>query len=190
MKCGYLLTLNTSLLLSFTSYPSPQSGAYRLRTFHIPGHCLHLLLFSRSVMSHCLQPHGLQHTRPPCPSPTLEVHSDSCPLSGWCHPTIKALTVSWKHCRRTFHSGRGESFQFCKTKTCPSPPLISPGARTLVSPTDTKSMHHSVIKTFYVFSSLNSHLGGFCLFFVFCLRRSYARGIKEFSQKNIFLIEV
>ena len=44
--------------------------------------------FSRSVMSDCLQSHGLQHTRPPCPSPTPGVYSNSCPSSRWCHPTI------------------------------------------------------------------------------------------------------
>ena len=43
---------------------------------------------SRSVMSDSLRPHGLQHARPPCPSPTPEVYSNSCPLSQWCHQTI------------------------------------------------------------------------------------------------------
>ena len=46
--------------------------------------------FSRSVMSDSLWPRGLQHTRPPCPSPTPRVHSNSCPLSRWCHPTISS----------------------------------------------------------------------------------------------------
>ena len=44
--------------------------------------------FSCSVMSNSLRPHGLHHTRPPCPSPTPRVYSDSCPLSWWCHATI------------------------------------------------------------------------------------------------------
>ena len=44
--------------------------------------------FGRSVMSGSLWPHGLQHTRPPCPSPTPRACSNSCPLSQWCHPTI------------------------------------------------------------------------------------------------------
>ena len=47
-----------------------------------------LLLFSCQVTSDSLQPHGQQHTRPPCPSPTPGVSSNSCPLSQWCHPTI------------------------------------------------------------------------------------------------------
>ena len=48
---------------------------------------------SRSVVSESLQPHGLQHTRPPCPSPTPKVYSNSCPLSWWCHPTISFSVV-------------------------------------------------------------------------------------------------
>ena len=44
--------------------------------------------FSCSVISNSLQPHGLQHTRLPCPSPTPGACSNSCPLSRWCHPTI------------------------------------------------------------------------------------------------------
>ena len=44
--------------------------------------------FSHSVVSNSLWPHGLQHARPPCPSPTPGVYASSCPLSRWCHPTI------------------------------------------------------------------------------------------------------
>ena len=46
--------------------------------------------FSRSVVSDSLQPHESQHARPPCPSPTPGVHSNSCPLSQWCHPAISS----------------------------------------------------------------------------------------------------
>ena len=51
--------------------------------------------FSCSVMSDCLRLHELQHTRPPCPSPTPGVHSDSCPSSQWCHP---ASVVPFSSC--------------------------------------------------------------------------------------------
>ena len=47
-----------------------------------------LLLFSLPVMSDSLQHHGLQQARPPCPSPSPEVYSNSCPLYRWCHPAI------------------------------------------------------------------------------------------------------
>ena len=49
--------------------------------------------FSHSVVSDSLRPHKSQHTRPPCPSPTTRVHSDSCPLSQWCHPAISFSVV-------------------------------------------------------------------------------------------------
>ena len=49
--------------------------------------------FSDSVMSNSLRPRGLQHTRPPCPSLTPGVYSDSCPLSWWCHPTISSSVI-------------------------------------------------------------------------------------------------
>ena len=44
-------------------------------------------------MSHSLQPHGLQHARLPCPSPSPGTCSNSCPLSWWCHPTISSSAV-------------------------------------------------------------------------------------------------
>ena len=49
--------------------------------------------FSHSVIRDSLWPHGLQHARPPCPSPTPGVYSNSCPLSWWCHPTISSSVV-------------------------------------------------------------------------------------------------
>ena len=54
--------------------------------------------FSHSVMSDSLQPHESQHARPPCPSPTPGVHSDSCPLSRWCHPAISSSVVPFSSC--------------------------------------------------------------------------------------------
>ena len=54
--------------------------------------------FSRSVVSDSLQPHESQHARPPCPSPTPGVHSDSPPSSQWCHPAISSSVIpfsSW-----------------------------------------------------------------------------------------------
>ena len=53
-----------------------------------------VLLFSHSVMSDSLQPHGLQNSRLPCPSPTPRAGSHSCPSSQWCHPTISSPAVS------------------------------------------------------------------------------------------------
>ena len=52
-------------------------------------------------MSDSLQPHGLQHARPPCPSPTPGVYPNSCPLSQWCHPTISSSVVPFS-CPQSF----------------------------------------------------------------------------------------
>ena len=54
--------------------------------------------FSCSVVSDSLWPHGLQHARPPCPSPTFRVYSNSCPVSRWCHPTISSSVVAFSSC--------------------------------------------------------------------------------------------
>ena len=54
--------------------------------------------FSHSVVSDSLRPHELQHARPPCPSPTPGVHSNSCPLSRWCHPAILFSVVPFSSC--------------------------------------------------------------------------------------------
>ena len=53
---------------------------------------------SRSVVSDSLRPHESQHTRPPCPSPTPRVHSDSCPSSQWCHPAISSSVIPFSSC--------------------------------------------------------------------------------------------
>ena len=59
------------------------------------------LRFSHSVVSDSLQPHESQHVRPPCPSPTPRVYSNSCPLSWWCHPTISSSVVPFS-CLQSF----------------------------------------------------------------------------------------
>ena len=60
------------------------------------------LQFSRSVMSDSLRPHGLQHARPRCPSPTPGVYSNSCPSSRWCHPTSSSSVVPFSFCLQSF----------------------------------------------------------------------------------------
>ena len=63
-------------VMSFSGGPTPSS-----------------VQFSHSVVSDSLQPHGLQHARPPCPSPTPGVYSNSCPSSPWCHPIISSSVI-------------------------------------------------------------------------------------------------
>ena len=59
-------------------------------------------LFSHSVMSDSLRPHGLQHAGLPCPSPSPEACSNSCPLSQWCHPSISSLSPPYSFCLQSF----------------------------------------------------------------------------------------
>ena len=62
--------------------------------------------FSCSVMSDSLRPHGLQHARLPCPSPTPRAYSNSCPLSQWCHPTISSSVIPFSaHLQSFQHQG-------------------------------------------------------------------------------------
>ena len=69
--------------------------------------------FSHSVMSDSLRPHGLQHSRLPCPLPTPGVCPDSCPLSPWCHSTISSSVVSFSSCLQSFPaSGSFQMSQF------------------------------------------------------------------------------
>ena len=64
--------------------------------------------FSRWVMSDSLWPHELEHTRPPCPSPTPGVHLNSRPSSRWCHPAISSSVVPFSSCPQSLPAS--ESF--------------------------------------------------------------------------------
>ena len=64
--------------------------------------------FRSSVVSNSLWPHELQHNRPPCPSPTPGVHSDSRPSSQWCHPAISSSVVPFSSCPQSLPAS--ESF--------------------------------------------------------------------------------
>ena len=73
--------------------------------------CMHVfssVQFSRSVMPDSLRPHESQHARPPCPSPSPRIHSDSRPLSQWCHPAISSSVVPFSSCPRSLPAS--ESF--------------------------------------------------------------------------------
>ena len=61
-----------------------------------------LVQFSRSIVSNSLWPHGLQHPRPPCPSPTPGAYPNSCPSSQWYHPTISSSVIPFSFCLQSF----------------------------------------------------------------------------------------
>ena len=65
--------------------------------------------FSHSVVSDSLWPHGPQHARPPCPSPTPGVYPNSCPSSRWCHTTISFSVIPFSSCPQSFPASK--SFQ-------------------------------------------------------------------------------
>ena len=77
---------------------------------------LYSVQFSHLVMSDSLQPHGLQHTRPPCPSPTPRVYSDSRPLSRWCHPTISSSVVPFSSQLQSFPARKCQGRHCLDTK--------------------------------------------------------------------------
>ena len=74
---------------------------------------MHSVQFSHSVVSDSLWPHGLQHTWPPCPSPTPRVYSYSHPLSRWCHPTISSSVIPFSSHLQFFPASR--SFQMSQS---------------------------------------------------------------------------
>ena len=94
-------------------YSTPSCWGWQLLLPIIPTHpfvhflvyeCLKLISvqFSHSVISDSLWPHGLQHTKHPCPSPTPWVFSDSCPLSRWCHPTVSSSVIPFSSHLQSF----------------------------------------------------------------------------------------
>ena len=87
----FFLIQNDDMKKNFKNFPSRQS-----------------VQFSCSVVSNSLRPHELQHARPPCPSPTTGVHSNSCPSSWWCHPAISSSVVPFSSCPQSLPAS--ESF--------------------------------------------------------------------------------
>ena len=78
-------------------------GILLIHSFKVhPKNSLLHVQFSHSVVSNSLWLHELQHTRPPCPSPTPRVYPDSCPLSQWCHTTISPSVVPFSSCPQSF----------------------------------------------------------------------------------------
>ena len=90
--------------------PSPSPAVSTVHSL-----CLHLYSaqFSCSFVSDSLRPHGLQHARLPCPSPTPGAYSSSCPWSRWCHPTISFSVIPFSsHCQSFPASGTFQMSQF------------------------------------------------------------------------------
>ena len=91
--------------------------------------------FSCSVVSDFFQPHGLQHARPPCPSPTPRAYSNSCPSSQWCHPTISSSVIPFSSHLQSFPASG--SFPMSQLFTSGGQ-SIGASASTLVLPMNTQ----------------------------------------------------
>ena len=89
-----LSLLSSHQVMSNSSRPHPCKAAHQASLFFQ----LSSVQFSRSVLSDSLRPHESQHARPPCPSPTPGVHSNLCPSSRWCHPTISSSVIPFSSC--------------------------------------------------------------------------------------------
>ena len=98
-KCHW--TLNILLNLYFQNL----SSIHFIHSFH---KVFSSIQVSCSVVSDSLRPHELQHARPPCPSPTPGVYSNSCPLSRWWHPAISSSVVPFSSCPQSLPAS--ESF--------------------------------------------------------------------------------
>ena len=83
----------------FVSFSTPQILRALLYNLYL---LFSSVQFSCSVTSDSLRPHGSQHARPPCPSPTPRVYPNSCPLSGWCHLTISSSVIPFSSCLQSF----------------------------------------------------------------------------------------
>ena len=93
-----ILLLFYNFLLLFTEFLIC-SSFYSFLNWQLRPLILYLSVqFSHSVVSDSLWPHELQHTRPPCPSPTPGVHSNSRSSSRWCHPAISSSVVPFSSC--------------------------------------------------------------------------------------------
>ena len=92
-----------------------------------PWVCISSVQFRHSAMSDSLQPHGLQHTRPPCPLPTSRVYPDSCPLSQWCHSTFSSSVIPFSAYPQSFPASG--SFQMSQ--------LFAPGGQSIGVSTST-----------------------------------------------------
>ena len=80
----------------------PASGSFQMSLLHRHVNILLLFLFTCSVLSDFLWPHGLKHATLPCPSPSSGACSNSCPLSRWCRPTTSPSVIPFSSCFQSF----------------------------------------------------------------------------------------
>ena len=99
-----------------------------------------LVQFSRSVMSNSLRPHGLQHTRLPCPSSTPGSYSNSCPSRWWCHPTISSSVIPFSSCLQSFPASGSFSMSQFFASAGPSIGVLASASVLAHHPSSTSSL--------------------------------------------------
>ena len=103
LSCGVRFTSSANFSYTVHEYFSLLHLDSPMKYFCVKKYAnLSSVQFSHSVMSDSLRPQGLQHARPPCPSPTPAVYSNSCPLSRWCHLTISSSVIPLSFCPQSF----------------------------------------------------------------------------------------
>ena len=100
-KAIYMTSIHLKGFLTSWIIREMQIKSIMKKSLHTPS-----VQFSCSVMSDSLRSHGLQHIRPPCPSPIPRVYSNSCPLSQWSHPTISSSVVPFSSSLQSFPASR------------------------------------------------------------------------------------
>ena len=98
----------TIMLIGFVPVQKKKKNVVKNTIVSITDYQIRSDQISRSVMSDSLQPRELQHARPPCPSPTPGVHSNSCPSSEWYHPAITSSVLPFSSCPQSLPAS--ESF--------------------------------------------------------------------------------
>ena len=99
---GFCLTSDQTQEPRHSSKWGSSSGCAYIKSCPQSARVPNLWLFTLSVLFDSLWPHGWQHTRLPCPSPSPGAYSNSCPLSWWCHPTISSSVVPFSFCLQSF----------------------------------------------------------------------------------------
>ena len=99
---GFCLTSDQTQEPRHSSKWGSSSGCAYIKSCPQSARVPNLWLFTLSVLFDSLWPHGWQHTRLPCPSPSPGAYSNSCPLSWWCYPTISSYVVPFSFCLQSF----------------------------------------------------------------------------------------
>ena len=146
-RCGQKLKQNNKSILKKNRCQTKYYQQGDKSLMGLPAHTqFSSVQFSRSVMSDSLQPHGLQHARPPCPSPTPGAYSNSCPSSQRCHPTVSSSVVPFSSRLQSFPAS--QSFlrsrrHFASGGQSTGVSAHTPGRRKACSPSNKELPHLS-----------------------------------------------